>query len=125
MNRNCYYSNMYTQITIIASNNVRRHSIPTNPKRTLQQARGRPGANPDFLHKLHLRILLTAPCLKAFLQCPPVAITGHDTHDPVFVKLIHCKSAGERNAFLSMLNKDAASDELIAADYINTGMLME
>ena len=48
----------------------------------------------------------------------PAAITGHDTHDPVLVKLIHGKSAGGRNAFLSMLNKEAASHELIAADYI-------
>lgn len=41
-----------------------------------------------------------------------------DTQDPVFVKLMHGKSASERNAFLSMLKKDAASHKLITADYI-------
>ena len=30
----------------------------------------------------------------------PAAMTGHEIHDPVLVKLIHGKSAGERNAFL-------------------------
>lgn len=45
-------------------------------------------------------------------------MTDHDTHDPVLVKLMHGKSASERNAFLSMLRKDAASHEMITADYI-------
>ena len=42
----------------------------------------------------------------------------NNTQDSVFVKLMHGKSASERNAFLSMLKKDAASHELITADYI-------
>ena len=48
----------------------------------------------------------------------PVAIMDDDTQDSVFVKLMHGKSASERNAFFSMLKKDAASHKLITADYI-------
>lgn len=38
--------------------------------------------------------------------------------DAAFVKLMHGKSAEQRNAFMSMLRKDAESHRLITDDYI-------
>lgn len=49
----------------------------------------------------------------------PVALPQEDVdRDASFVKLMHGKSAEQRNAFMSMLNKDRDSHRVITDDYI-------
>jgi sterol 24-C-methyltransferase len=40
-------------------------------------------------------------------------------HDPVMLRLMHGKSAEERNAFLSMMKKDGNTHKTVTRDYVD------
>lgn len=47
-----------------------------------------------------------------------MAVTAVPTSEQEFTKLMHGKSATERNAFISMLRKDGKAHRLITDEYV-------
>jgi len=45
--------------------------------------------------------------------------TTNGGHDPVMLRLMHGKSAEERNAFISMLKKDGNTHKTVTRDYVD------